>query len=423
VSRPGLLGNEYLRGISLVAIGAGLGHLCYLLASPLLTRLYPPAGFGAYAVFTAVLSPLVLVATGGIEGAIPLARSAWRELELTRVALALLALVTLLTVLVGPLLAKFGVAWSEGPFDQVPVSALPLALLGMGVYRIASMRFIRAERHRAMAGARLALPFGLVGGQVACSSVPAAPGLIVGDMAARLCVGLGSMAACSRKAVRAPRVRLWMGLMTRYSRFMLLAMPASVINALGLHLPALLLSMAYGLQIAGWFALARLVATAPVALVGEAVGRVYQGAAARMVRSGEGDLVAFFDRHVMVLACFGAVIAVGLFSIGGDVVTFIFGEQWRATGDYLRCLAPVAFAQTVISPLAITGQVIERQGLQLVWDILRLLLAAVPLIVLPIFDVAAIDAIAWYAMAMTAAYLLLCVLYRLAVRRHRDFAQ
>jgi O-antigen/teichoic acid export membrane protein len=50
---------------------------------------------------------------------------------------------------------------------------------------------------------------------------------------------------------------------------------------------------------------------------------------------------------------------------------FIFGDQWHTSGWYIVALLPMFLGQMVVTPLSQTLNILERQDLQLIWDISR----------------------------------------------------
>src|SRR3954454_20274925 len=88
-----------------MVIGGALGQGMIVLVSPLLTRLYTPADFGVFAVFTALVLMLSVVATLRLETAVVLperdeeaAALAWSALSAAVVIAGLVGLVGLLAV-------------------------------------------------------------------------------------------------------------------------------------------------------------------------------------------------------------------------------------------------------------------------------------------------------------------------------------
>ena len=65
-------GRSFARNVAVLAGGTALGQGLAVLASPLLTRLYTPSGFGVLAAYTSIFSILLVVVALRYELAIPL---------------------------------------------------------------------------------------------------------------------------------------------------------------------------------------------------------------------------------------------------------------------------------------------------------------------------------------------------------------
>ncbi|MDN5539770.1 MAG: oligosaccharide flippase family protein, partial [Comamonas sp.] len=86
-----LLGkSDFARSVLTLLTGTAFAQAIPLIISPVLTRLYSPDEFGAYALYTAIVSVLVVVATGQYENAVLLPK---KELH----AFSLVALAGMLT--------------------------------------------------------------------------------------------------------------------------------------------------------------------------------------------------------------------------------------------------------------------------------------------------------------------------------------
>jgi O-antigen/teichoic acid export membrane protein len=87
------------------------------------------------------------------------------------------------------------------------------------------------------------------------------------------------------------------------------------------------------------------------------LGRLLRGAVRRLFLLGVGP--AF----VLVVA-------------GPWMFGLIFGPTWTEAGEYARYLAVAYLAQFAVTPVSSTLFLLERQGRELVWGCLRLLLTA-----------------------------------------------
>src|SRR5690606_9700163 len=98
----------------------------------------------------------------------------------------------------------------------------------------------------------------------------------------------------------------------------------------------------------------------------------------------------------------------------------VFGEDWRDAGELAKVVVVVCIFQLAISPISRALALLERQGLQMAWDIGRAV-AVVSAITVP----AALGADLGRTLAvMTAAqcvsYVIMLVLVLTAVRHRRE---
>jgi len=193
----------------------------------------------------------------------------------------------------------------------------------------------------------------------------------------------------------------------RYQRYPLLSSFSGLINSVGLQLPAILLASFYGLQVAGWFTLGQRVIGAPMALVGQAVSQVYLGEAAQLARQNPSSLRSLFLKTASRLLLLGLA-PLGLLALSGPwLFAQIFGAGWRDAGIYIQVLSLMFLVQFVVVPLSQTLNVLERQDWQLGWDIGRLLVVMIALLVAYTLSWSSVGAVAMYSVAMLIAYVTL----------------
>jgi len=95
---------------------------------------------------------------------------------------------------------------------------------------------------------------------------------------------------------------------------------------------------------------------------------------------------------------------------GPQLFVFVFGQRWMEAGDYARLLAVAYLAQFVVTPVASTLYLLERQGQQLGWAAVRLTLTAGGPIVCAALHAPIKMAIIGLACGHVLSYLLLYVL-------------
>jgi lipopolysaccharide exporter len=193
----------------------------------------------------------------------------------------------------------------------------------------------------------------------------------------------------------------------RYHRFPLYDSWAGLLNVAGGQAPVLLLAAIYSPTIAGYYALAVRVLSAPIGLVGKAVSQVLLP---RIVAAKRTDEAADLLERLL---CILATIALPPFAIIGaiapDIAPALFGSQWAPAGWVVSCTAIWVGWQLVCSPLSVVLVAIEAQRLNILLQasllILRILaifagmLAGSAVIAILAFSIASAFGYAGYTLA------------------------
>jgi O-antigen/teichoic acid export membrane protein len=111
---------------------------------------------------------------------------------------------------------------------------------------------------------------------------------------------------------------------------------------------------------------------APVGLLGRAVQDVFKRHAA-IDFAKFGNCVALYKKMFMVLLPGGLLFVAVAVSIGEEVFVLIFGEEWRQAGKYVVWLSPAFALGFIVSPLSYIVYIVNRQYVDLVWQVVLLL--------------------------------------------------
>ena len=409
-------GRSFARNVAVLAGGTALGQGLAVLASPLLTRLYTPSGFGVLAAYTSIFSILLVVVALRYELAIPLPEDDETAGHLLALSLAIVSGMSLVVGLAVWLLRDHAARWTNAPALESYLWLLPLGLLGMGFYQALNYWAVRKRAFSRVAQTKLGQSIGMVLTQIGLGLLGLDPaGLLIGDVAGRLSGG-GTLATLTWRLDGTLLKRVNMtGLRraaARYRRFPLFSSGSGLLNSAGLQLPALLLTAFYSPEAAGWFALGQRAIGTPIALVGQAVAQVYLGEASRLAQENPQALRGLFLRTARKLLLVGGA-PIAIFALCGPwLFTLVFGEPWYEAGTYVQLLTLMFVTQFVIVPLSPTLNVLERQDLQLLWDAGRLVLVVGGLVSANALGWSVSRAVLVYGVAMLIAYgglFLLCI--------------
>ncbi len=400
--------SKFVRNVSVLAGGTAAAQALAVAASPILTRIYRPADFGAFQVFISIMALALVAAPARYEVALLLPEDEQSALDL--LAVALLCVCTVTVLLAGIVLVchfhwflPAGVAILKGHLWLVPVS-----VFAGGFYQALTYWAMRRDGYKQIALSK----FTKVGSQVATQlgvgmAIHGSLGLLLGDAVGRI-AGTGrflrELWRGYQSQLRAIRPARMMQLAARYRDYPLVSMWGALINCSGLALPALFLAQYYGARETGWFALVNQVLGVPGALIGASIAQVYTSEAAKLSRSDPERLMQIFRKTTRRMLALG-IAPCALFTILAPwLFQIIFGPKWREAGEYARCLAFMFYAGFINSPVTMTLNILERQKSQLAWDASRLVLTVLAMVLPEYLGYGARTTILAYSVVMTLMY-------------------
>lgn len=414
--RIGILGDA-----GRVAVGVALGQAFILLSAPLLSRLYAPSTFGVFAVLTSMESILVVGACFRLEHAIPLPR---RDSDGLSVAvcglLALAVVVSVTSLLLLPLGASIA-QWTDTPSLDRYLWLVPVVLAADGVFVLGSYWIVRTRSFADLSMGRVAQGATQACSQLGLGVLSATPTGLMGGVGIGRVLGLALLLRRGWRQLRVAVASLsWSSIraaFVRYQRFPRIAAPAAVVNSAGLNVPGILIASLYGPLRAGLFLLGTRMVALPITVLGQATAQAYHGHAAALVRESVGTLRGQTRGLVVRLALIGVVPAAAFLIAGPWLFGLVFGQDWTEAGEYVRILSVGFLAQFVVNPVAPALAVVERQDVQLGWDLARLVVVVGALLIPGSFGWSIYGALATLSVANGIMYVLLLGLILRAIPR------
>lgn len=373
-----LLTGRFGRGVLVLSGGTAASQALIVLASPLLTRAYTPADFGVYGAALSLITFLTVASSLRYERAIPLPEDETVAVSLVALCLLLVATTTSAAAVVlfvaGPQITAFLHAPTLEPLLWVVL----VAQAGAGTYQVMNGWAVRARAYSEIARTRLSQSVATLAVQLGMGGLGLnEQGLVVGDAIGRS-VGTGRLSLrlwrTNSAAIRTITVSGIRSAMIRYRKFGLLVAPASLLNSISLQIPSVMLLALYGPEVAGWYLLVQRIGAIPASLVSVSVAQVFLGEAARVARSEPSALPALFARTWRSLLATGIGPMLLLAVVAPFVTPIIFGEAWQEAGRYLLILAPMLLLQFTIEPVTAILVVLERQGLVIIGELVRVAL-------------------------------------------------
>ncbi|WP_312441901.1 lipopolysaccharide biosynthesis protein [Stutzerimonas kunmingensis] len=358
---------RFLTGVMTLVSATAAGQIIMLIATPLITRLYTPEQFGLLAVFMAIMAVVVVISSLRYELAIPLPRNDGSARRLLFVAILInwsSATLSLLVVFffrediarLAKVTQLSGLLW-----------LLPLGVLLAGGYKSFNYWAVRQKRYSEIARTKVLQSVANVATQIVAGIAGlGAFGLILGQLIGqtagviRLAAGARLRKQFSMTSIRSIRTKV---VLQRYSNFPKYDTPAALVDVLSVQLPNLLLVALFNPIVAGLYVLAERVLSAPMALLGQAVGQVLFGSCREALKSGSlGQLVT---KIIATLFAIVLIPSVMIFLWAGDIFAIVFGEAWREAGDYASWMVLGLSVQFVYSPISMVLMATDGQKVNL----------------------------------------------------------
>jgi O-antigen/teichoic acid export membrane protein len=413
-SKAFLQRHELISHTLTLVTGTAASQVIVILLTLVLTRIYSPAAFGQFAVYTSIVAIIAVIATLRYDMAIMLPKSdanaAVLKSVVTRSVLIVSVLATLACGLSAPLLVKLfnapdlgGWLWLAGlsVFALGEVAGLTYWLNRQKRYRDIGINRIQQSGTSALAQ----LGFGV-------AQMTGIGGLLLGQLLGQF----GAIATLRWKTRRVNQLRQEatgtpVELMKRYKKMPLLNGPTALIDAIRLNGINILIG-AYSVAQLGQFSMAWRLLEVPAALISGALSQVFFQ---RFAVTERGSMFDFTRKSVVRTAAVAVVPFALIYVLAPPLFPIILGSQWDQAGYYAQALVPWLFMNVITSPISTLFVVVEAQQHLFAFSAVYMV---VPLAILSLFqgDLAAAITIVGWAMAGT-----LCIMLVLAfwvARRH-----
>ena len=350
------------------------------LLTPVMSRIYPPAAYGQFAVFNSLLSNLSMVTTLTYQGAFLLPKEKEKFFSLVQLTVSLTIFTSL--CLMGLMLLggyKIVELFSLQPMGNL-FYTLPVLLL---LYNLNSIMHSWYQREKqfikrssvdvttTLVGRGATIGYGWwAGGSVA--------GLLLGEFFNRL-TSTVSLAAGN---IRHSFGELWRtyswkrvrAVALEYKSFPLYMLPASFINVLSTQLPIYALTTGFGSTPVGLYSFSVGLLEIPITLIGNAILPVFWQKAAE-TQHNEPERLPGITLSLYYKLLYLGLLPFGVITVYGDVLfKFVFGARWEMAGVYTGYLGYYYVFKLMSQATSPIYTIMEKQR-YILWSNIALLAA------------------------------------------------
>lgn len=345
-----------------LAKGTVFAQLVFVLATPILTRIYSAEDIGVFGLYAALVLIMARLASLRYELAIPLPGQ-----DKTAINLVLLTALVTLVLLVIAYLGYSIITHSGEPIIERHIlhNYAVFVILGIGTFvfnETLIFWFIRKKEFGIIASARVINAVGLAVLQLLGFFSAAKLIFLIASYPVALLVSIGFLVSridLTLFVYRGRRFKLLKTLALRYRDFPMYSTLSTALFELSQALPLFVLTYYFGNQQAGFFFLARRIGLMPISLVGRAIAQVNHADMLEHHKSGSLGTVMVHQIHN--LQWISIVPAFVLAYFAPQICELIFGADWRIAGVFLQLLTPYVVVRFVFSPLMAINHVAEWQ--------------------------------------------------------------
>lgn len=359
--------------------GNVLAQLIALAAYFVLTRIYSPDDYGLFNIFYSYIEVFIILSTCKYELAVVVADDEREAAAVSRFALRLNTVVSLILLTIALVLWLCGAL--PGNFSQLGwmVLLIPPMVFFCGTSRVYSFLYNRFHRYSQIAlsenvnagsGALLKIALGLLG--MAPAGLPA--GTVLGQAASNInyrlrmkSLALPPTSAAEGKAAA-----------RKHSNFPRFVATKDFVNTFSANLPFLWLALYFNRAEIGLFGLALTFTRQPVLLLCAAFERVLYARGAEAVRQRQ-PLRRTVWRFLLAINAVAIPACALLWFFAEPLFSFGFGTRWQGCGVYVQALLPWVLLTLTANSLMFVANIFSTQRTEFFFNLAQLLLRVVAL--------------------------------------------
>jgi lipopolysaccharide exporter len=349
-------------------------YALYILATPMLARIYDPSDFGIFAIYFAAVQIVGSVTSLSFD--LPVLNMKKRNDALVALSIGVAANVccSLFFFMICMVISGTGIRFPE-PFQTKFLAFVPPLVLLIGLGTMLSNWFVREKKFAVVSYSRFLNTLIMVGAQLLLGYLirPDYSFLIAGLL-------LGSIASCSFLIIRFVRsdikslvknvsIKKMITSAARNKNFPLFVTPAMVMNSISWQTPVFLLGYFFDAASTGLYSMGMRIIQVPMNLIGQSISQVVHQRTALITSEGIPSRVLKVYEALVNIMFLPSVI---LLLFGEELFSFVFGYEWRTAGLYVQILVPWAFVWFVSTPLGRLLYVFEKQRFVFVLNIIIL---------------------------------------------------
>lgn len=368
--------SEILQNTSILVSGTIVAQAIPILLQPFLRRYFSPHDFGIYSVYSSLIGILLVISSFRYEQAIVLPKRN-RDASVLVTSSILFSFVFSSLLFFAIILFRRGIRGLlnlDDP-DGFILYLIPIGVFLLSVFQAFNFWLIRQKGFIKISVNKLVRRIVEGGSQSAAAIIHYPKGLVLGDVTGQV----GNAITSAYQAVKcgySPRhfsIVRSKYLLTRYSDFPRYSLVPALCSTIGFLLPVVLINRFYLPEQAGFFDLAKLILSVPMALIATSISGVVLQKVSESYRLGK----SFVD-ELKPLAAIVFIISVAevlLIALAGKgIFRVFFGKNWETSGIISQLLVWPFALNFITSSFTSIFVALNRIRWQSLWQMVYFLL-------------------------------------------------
>lgn len=360
--------SAFLKNVVTLFTGTAIANIIILAVTPVVSRLYSPEYFADLELFTRICALLMVLSTLRYEHALPLVNS---QVEVKYLLQFIFRIIFTVTFLVGVVLLIFHFL---GYAIQSQFWLLPIAVFALGTMNTFTFYSVALKKYKAYSKGKVLGAFASSSARVGLAYTGMIEvGLIVTYILNILLTPFflvksfwKTMGSVSFRSKISKKNKL---LALRFSDFPKFGIWHTLVDMNRELL--LVIAIQYFLSeiVLGWYALMIRVLKVPIIFIGSSIRQVFYQEFTDRVNKGEKTL-GFVLKILRINTLISIIPFTALFFWGGELFSWVFGQEWKGAGEIAEVCAPWIFLNFLTSPYSMLPVTLEKQKQYLFWGIL-----------------------------------------------------
>ncbi len=356
--------SDFIKSVLTLMTGTAMAQAIPLLASPIISRLYTPNDFAVLALYLSVYNLIQIIVTGRYDMAVMLPRKDNEAINLISLSLLITGIIsTLSLIILYPLNKQIGI-WLKNEEISKWIFIIPFAVLVTGIFKTISYWLNRKKNYKLMAESKISrsatnvsINIGL--GKIFTNETGLVLGQFLGDIVSLTVVSF-KFFKDFKKNMKFISFNKMKQLAKKYKDFPTFNSLQAFSDQSKESGIIMVISYFFLERTLGLYSFGLKYTKAPISLLTHSLSQViFQNISS--LKAENKALKPFLKKLTKRLALISLSLFIGIFFFIEDIIAFIFGENWRIAGTYVKLLAPFLSINFISSTLSFIPIVLKKQ--------------------------------------------------------------